>query len=172
LVTDENGVTTFTGPDGEKIDLSQITNNENITNVTNVTNVTNEAAPNPIETKILTEQRPIEQVFERLKRYNSGYLPAYMQKWLTDNSIDELVRKIVGEDGETYYITPDGRYLTADQFENTIKVSSESLSTGSETVETGYTVLDTNTGILETYDTEDNLISTVGGDTSETEEAA
>jgi LysM repeat protein len=174
LVTDENGVTTFTGPDGEKIDLSQITNNENITNeyTTNVTNVTNEAASLPIETKILTEQRPIDQVFERLKRYNSGYLPAYMQKWLTDNSIDELVRKIVGEDGETYYITPDGRYLTADQFENTINVGSKSFATGSETVETGYTVLDTNTGILETYDTEGNLISTVGGDTSETEEAA
>jgi LysM repeat protein len=174
LVTDENGVTTFTGPDGEKIDLSQITNNENITNeyTTNVTNVTNEAASLPIETKILTEERPIDQVFERLKRYNSGYLPAYMQKWLTDNSIDELVRKIVGEDGETYYITPDGRYLTADQFENTINVGSKSFATGSETVETGYTVLDTNTGILETYDTEDNLISTVGGDTSETEEAA
>ena len=145
---------------------------EYITNVTNVTNVTNEAASLPIETKILTEERPIDQVFERLKRYNSGYLPAYMQKWLTDNSIDELVRKIVGEDGETYYITPDGRYLTADQFENTINVGSKSFATGSETVETGYTVLDTNTGILETYDTEDNLISTVGGDTSETEEAA
>ena len=174
LVTDENGVTTFTGPDGEKIDLSQITNNENITNeyTTNVTNVTNEAASLPIETKILTEERPIDQVFERLKRYNSGYLPAYMQKWLTDNSIDELVRKIVGEDGETYYITPDGRYLTADQFENTINVGSKSFATGSETVETGYTVLDTNTGILETYDTEDNLISTTGPDTSETEEAA
>ena len=149
------------GTSGQGSALEYITNNEYITNVTN------EAAPNPIETKILTEQRPIDQVFERLKRYNSGYLPAYMQKWLTDNSIDELVRKIVGEDGETYYITPDGKYLTADQFENTINVGSKSFATGSETVETGYTVLDTNTGILETYDTEDNLISTVGPDTVE-----
>tara|TARA_R100001369_G_scaffold64993_1_gene92203 strand:+ start:165 stop:2699 length:2535 start_codon:yes stop_codon:yes gene_type:complete len=155
------------GISGQGSALEYITNNENITNVTNVTNVTNEAAPNPLETKILTEERPIDQVFERLKRYNSGYLPAYMQKWITDNSIDELVRKIVGEDGETYYITPDGRYLTADQFENTINVGSKSFATGSETVETGYTVLDTNTGILETYDTEDNLISTVGPDTVE-----
>jgi hypothetical protein len=98
---------------------------------------------------------------EYRRRYKGGggaALPAYMRKYASGKSIDELVRK-VKVNGKDYFLTPDGRYIEPSAF--TGAAASRDLDvveTGEEQYLEGYNVIDESTGIITTYNTDGSII--------------
>jgi hypothetical protein len=98
---------------------------------------------------------------EYRRRYKGGggaALPAYMRKYASGKSIDELVRK-VKVNGKDYFLTPDGRYIEPSAF--TGAAASRDLDvveTGEEQYLEGYNVIDESTGIITTYNTDGSIM--------------
>jgi hypothetical protein len=98
---------------------------------------------------------------EYRRRYKGGggaALPAYMKKYASGKSIDELVRK-VKVNGKDYFLTPDGRYIEPSAF--TGAAASRDLDvveTGEEQYLEGYNVIDESTGIITTYNTDGSIM--------------
>jgi hypothetical protein len=99
---------------------------------------------------------------EYRRRYKGGggaALPAYMRKYASGKSIDELVRK-VKVNGKDYFLTPDGRYIEPSAF------TGSAASRDIDVVETGeseqylesYNVIDESTGIITTYNTDGSIM--------------
>jgi hypothetical protein len=99
---------------------------------------------------------------EYRRRYKGGggaALPAYMRKYASGKSIDELVRK-VKVNGKDYFLTPDGRYIEPSAF------TGAAVARDIDVVETGeseqylesYNVIDESTGIITTYNTDGSIM--------------
>ena len=120
--------------------------------------------PDPSFTTTPTfEDQTTQEAFQRrYKGGGGGFLPAYMQQYISGETIDEYVRMVTLADGSVYYITPDGRYIDPEVFEGTAIVtdSTEYFDTGTEQVQTGYTVTDNLTGVIQTFNMDGVLLDT------------
>jgi len=79
-----------------------------------------------------------------IRKYKGGsgaYLPAYMQRYMSGETIDDMFRQFTGEDGKQYYITPTGEIYDADAFIGAATGDTSRLETGNEIV-VGYTETD------------------------------
>jgi hypothetical protein len=99
---------------------------------------------------------------EYRRRYKGGggaALPAYMRKYASGKSIDELVRK-VKVNGKDYFLTPDGRYIEPSAFTGAaVARDIDVVETGeSEQYLEGYNVIDESTGIITTYNTDGSIM--------------
>jgi hypothetical protein len=104
--------------------------------------------------------RDVSQDFNR--RYKGGgmgfYAPAYLRRYASGQSIDELVRRVELPDGTEAYMTPDGRYLDIEQFKGTaLAGDTTSVVTGQEDYLQGYTLTDA-AGNVTQYDAEGNIV--------------
>ena len=104
--------------------------------------------------------RDVSQDFNR--RYKGGgmgfYAPAYLRRYASGQSIDELVRRVELPDGTEAYMTPDGRYLDMEQFKGTaLAGDTTSVVTGQEDYLQGYTLTDA-AGNVTQYDAEGNIV--------------
>jgi hypothetical protein len=132
--------------------------------------------PDPSFTTTPTfEDQTTQEAFQRrYKGGGGGFLPAYMQQYMSGETIDEYVRMVTLADGSVYYITPDGRYIDPEVFEGTAIVtdSTEYFDTGTEQVQTGYTVTDNLTGVIQTFNMDGVLLDTFDPQTGQTEYAS
>lgn len=132
--------------------------------------------PDPSFTTTPTfEDQATQEAFQRrYKGGGGGFLPAYMQQYMSGETIDEYVRMVTLADGSVYYITPDGRYIDPEVFEGTAIVtdSTEYFDTGTEQVQTGYTVTDNLTGVIQTFNMDGVLLDTFDPQTGQTEYAS
>jgi hypothetical protein len=98
---------------------------------------------------------------EYRRRYKGGggaALPAYMRKYASGKSIDELVRK-VKVNGKDYFLTPDGRYIEPSAFTGAaVARDIDVVETGEEQYLEGYNVIDESTGIITTYNTDGSIM--------------
>jgi hypothetical protein len=98
---------------------------------------------------------------EYRRRYKGGggaALPAYMRKYASGKSIDELVRK-VKVNGKDYFLTPDGRYIEPSAFTGAAASRDiDVVETGEEQYLEGYNVIDESTGIITTYNTDGSIM--------------
>ncbi len=135
-----------------------------------------ENKPDPSFTTTPTfEDQATQEAFQRrYKGGGGGFLPAYMQQYISGETIDEYVRMVTLADGSVYYITPDGRYIDPEAFEGTAIVtdSTEYFDTGTEQVQTGYTVTDNLTGVIQTFNMDGVLLDTFDPQTGQTEYAS
>ena len=79
-----------------------------------------------------------------IRKYKGGsgaYLPSYMQRYMSGETIDDMFRQFTGEDGKQYYITPTGEVYDADAFIGAATGDTSRLQTGNEIV-VGYTETD------------------------------
>jgi hypothetical protein len=100
--------------------------------------------------------------FQRRRKGGTGYgLPQYMQRYMSGEIIDELVRVVELADGTILYQTPDGRYLDPEEFIGTAELGdAQSIKIGDEEYQTGYTTTNLNTGQAVRYDMSGNPIIT------------
>ncbi len=100
--------------------------------------------------------------FQRRRKGGTGYgLPKYMQRYMSGEIIDELVRVVELADGTILYQTPDGRYLDPEEFIGTAELGdAQSIKIGDEEYQTGYTTTNLNTGQAVRYDMSGNPIIT------------
>ena len=100
--------------------------------------------------------------FQRRRKSGTGYgLPQYMQRYMSGEIIDELVRIVELADGTILYQTPDGRYLDPKEFIGTAELGdAQSIKIGDEEYQTGYTTTNLNTGQAVRYDIDGNPIVT------------
>ena len=106
--------------------------------------------------------RDIVEDFKRQRKGGMGYgLPSYMQRYMSGNVIDELVREVVLPDGSKFFVTPDGRYLDPEEFTGSKTTGGvQYVSTGDERYQSGYSTLDTKTGVKTNYDMDGKVIRT------------
>jgi hypothetical protein len=106
--------------------------------------------------------RDIVEEFKRQRKGGMGYgLPSYMQRYMSGNVIDELVREVVLPDGSKFFVTPDGRYLDPEEFIGSKTTGGvQYVSTGDERYQSGYSTLDTKTGVKTNYDMDGKVIGT------------
>jgi hypothetical protein len=106
--------------------------------------------------------RDIVEEFKRQRKGGMGYgLPSYMQRYMSGNVIDELVREVVLPDGSKFFVTPDGRYLDPEEFIGSKTTGGvQYVSTGDDRYQSGYSTLDTKTGVKTNYDMDGNVIGT------------
>ena len=106
--------------------------------------------------------REIVEDFKRQRKGGMGYgLPSYMQRYMSGNVIDELVREVVLPDGSKFFVTPDGRYLDPEEFTGSKTTGGvQYVSTGDERYQSGYSTLDTKTGVKTNYDMDGKVIGT------------
>jgi hypothetical protein len=106
--------------------------------------------------------RDIVEEFKRQRKGGMGYgLPSYMQRYMSGNVIDELVREVVLPDGSKFFVTPDGRYLDPEEFIGSKTAGGvQYVSTGDERYQSGYSTLDTKTGVKTNYDMDGKVIGT------------
>ena len=99
--------------------------------------------------------RDLVDDFQRRRKSGMGYgLPQYMQRYMSGNVVDELVRRVELEDGSVFYVTPDGRYLDPEEFIGTAALGDvQSIKTGDERYQTGYTTTNLTTGETTTTNT-------------------
>jgi hypothetical protein len=99
--------------------------------------------------------RDLVDDFQRRRKSGMGYgLPQYMQRYMSGNVVDELVRRVELEDGSVFYVTPDGRYLDPKEFIGTAALGDvQSIKTGDERYQTGYTTTNLTTGETTTTNT-------------------
>jgi hypothetical protein len=99
--------------------------------------------------------RDLVDDFQRRRKGGMGYgLPQYMQRYMSGNVVDELVRRVELEDGSVFYVTPDGRYLDPEEFIGTAALGDvQSIKTGDERYQTGYTTTNLTTGETTTTNT-------------------
>jgi hypothetical protein len=106
--------------------------------------------------------RDIVEEFKRQRKGGMGYgLPSYMQRYMSGNVIDELVREVVLPDGSKFFVTPDGRYLDPEEFIGSKTTGGvQYVSTGDDRYQSGYSTLDTKTGVKTNYDMDGKVIGT------------
>jgi hypothetical protein len=123
-----------------------------------LTNNDNDNGPRTRREDLFGTRMTTEEYRRRYKGGGSAALPAYMRKYASGKSIDELVRK-VKVNGKDYFLTPDGRYIEPSAF--TGAAASRDLDvveTGEEQYLEGYNVIDESTGIITTYNTDGSIM--------------
>jgi hypothetical protein len=123
-----------------------------------LTNNDNDNGPRTRREDLFGTRMTTEEYRRRYKGGGGAALPAYMRKYASGKSIDELVRK-VKVNGKDYFLTPDGRYIEPSAF--TGAAASRDLDvveTGEEQYLEGYNVIDESTGIITTYNTDGSII--------------
>jgi hypothetical protein len=124
-----------------------------------ITNNDNDNGPRTRREDLFGTRMTTEEYRRRYKGGSGAALPAYMRKYASGKSIDELVRK-VKVNGKDYFLTPDGRYIEPSAF--TGAAASRDLDvveTGeSEQYLEGYNVIDESTGIITTYNTDGSIM--------------
>jgi hypothetical protein len=124
-----------------------------------ITNNDNDNGPRTRREDLYGTRMTTEEYRRRYKGGSGAALPAYMRKYASGKSIDELVRK-VKVNGKDYFLTPDGRYIEPSAF--TGAAASRDLDvveTGeSEQYLEGYNVIDESTGIITTYNTDGSIM--------------
>jgi hypothetical protein len=123
-----------------------------------LTNNDNDSGPRTRREDLFGTRMTTEEYRRRYKGGGGAALPAYMRKYASGKSIDELVRK-VKVNGKDYFLTPDGRYIEPSAF--TGAAASRDLDvveTGEEQYLEGYNVIDESTGIITTYNTDGSIM--------------
>jgi hypothetical protein len=123
-----------------------------------ITNNDNDNGPRTRREDLFGTRMTTEEYRRRYKGGGGAALPAYMRKYASGKSIDELVRK-VKVNGKDYFLTPDGRYIEPSAF--TGAAASRDLDvveTGEEQYLEGYNVIDESTGIITTYNTDGSIM--------------
>jgi hypothetical protein len=123
-----------------------------------ITNNDNDSGPRTRREDLFGTRMTTEEYRRRYKGGGGAALPAYMRKYASGKSIDELVRK-VKVNGKDYFLTPDGRYIEPSAF--TGAAASRDLDvveTGEEQYLEGYNVIDESTGIITTYNTDGSIM--------------
>jgi hypothetical protein len=124
-----------------------------------LTNNDNDSGPRTRREDLYGTRMTTEEYRRRYKGGGGAALPAYMRKYASGKSIDELVRK-VKVNGKDYFLTPDGRYIEPSAF------TGSAASRDIDVVETGeseqylesYNVIDESTGIITTYNTDGSIM--------------
>jgi hypothetical protein len=124
-----------------------------------ITNNDNDSGPRTRREDLFGTRMTTEEYRRRYKGGGGAALPAYMRKYASGKSIDELVRK-VKVNGKDYFLTPDGRYIEPSAF------TGSAASRDIDVVETGeseqylesYNVIDESTGIITTYNTDGSIM--------------
>jgi hypothetical protein len=80
-----------------------------------ITNNDNDNGPRTRREDLYGTRMTTEEYRRRYKGGGGAALPAYMRKYASGKSIDELVRK-VKVNGKDYFLTPDGRYIEPSAF--------------------------------------------------------
>jgi hypothetical protein len=80
-----------------------------------LTNNDNDNGPRTRREDLFGTRMTTEEYRRRYKGGGGAALPAYMRKYASGKSIDELVRK-VKVNGKDYFLTPDGRYIEPSAF--------------------------------------------------------
>jgi hypothetical protein len=80
-----------------------------------LTNNDNDSGPRTRREDLFGTRMTTEEYRRRYKGGGGAALPAYMRKYASGKSIDELVRK-VKVNGKDYFLTPDGRYIEPSAF--------------------------------------------------------
>jgi hypothetical protein len=124
-----------------------------------ITNNDNDNGPRTRREDLYGTRMTTEEYRRRYKGGGGAALPAYMRKYASGKSIDELVRK-VKVNGKDYFLTPDGRYIEPSAF------TGAAVARDIDVVETGeseqylesYNVIDESTGIITTYNTDGSIM--------------
>jgi hypothetical protein len=124
-----------------------------------ITNNDNDNGPRTRREDLFGTRMTTEEYRRRYKGGGGAALPAYMRKYASGKSIDELVRK-VKVNGKDYFLTPDGRYIEPSAF------TGAAVARDIDVVETGeseqylesYNVIDESTGIITTYNTDGSIM--------------
>jgi hypothetical protein len=124
-----------------------------------ITNNDNDSGPRTRREDLYGTRMTTEEYRRRYKGGGGAALPAYMRKYASGKSIDELVRK-VKVNGKDYFLTPDGRYIEPSAF------TGAAVARDIDVVETGeseqylesYNVIDESTGIITTYNTDGSIM--------------
>jgi hypothetical protein len=124
-----------------------------------ITNNDNDSGPRTRREDLYGTRMTTEEYRRRYKGGSGAALPAYMRKYASGKSIDELVRK-VKVNGKDYFLTPDGRYIEPSAF------TGAAVARDIDVVETGeseqylesYNVIDESTGIITTYNTDGSIM--------------
>jgi hypothetical protein len=124
-----------------------------------ITNNDNDSGPRTRREDLFGTRMTTEEYRRRYKGGGGAALPAYMRKYASGKSIDELVRK-VKVNGKDYFLTPDGRYIEPSAF------TGAAVARDIDVVETGeseqylesYNVIDESTGIITTYNTDGSIM--------------
>jgi hypothetical protein len=123
-----------------------------------ITNNDNDSGPRTRREDLYGTRMTTEEYRRRYKGGGGAALPAYMRKYASGKSIDELVRK-VKVNGKDYFLTPDGRYIEPSAFTGSAASRDiDVVETGEEQYLEGYNVIDESTGIITTYNTDGNIM--------------
>jgi hypothetical protein len=124
-----------------------------------ITNNDNDNGPRTRREDLYGTRMTTEEYRRRYKGGGGAALPAYMRKYASGKSIDELVRK-VKVNGKDYFLTPDGRYIEPSAFTGAAASRDiDVVETGeSEQYLEGYNVIDESTGIITTYNTDGSIM--------------
>jgi hypothetical protein len=123
-----------------------------------LTNNDNDNGPRTRREDLYGTRMTTEEYRRRYKGGGGAALPAYMRKYASGKSIDELVRK-VKVNGKDYFLTPDGRYIEPSAFTGAAASRDiDVVETGEEQYLEGYNVIDESTGIITTYNTDGSIM--------------
>jgi hypothetical protein len=123
-----------------------------------ITNNDNDSGPRTRREDLFGTRMTTEEYRRRYKGGGGAALPAYMRKYASGKSIDELVRK-VKVNGKDYFLTPDGRYIEPSAFTGAAASRDiDVVETGEEQYLEGYNVIDESTGIITTYNTDGSIM--------------
>jgi hypothetical protein len=123
-----------------------------------LTNNDNDSGPRTRREDLYGTRMTTEEYRRRYKGGGGAALPAYMRKYASGKSIDELVRK-VKVNGKDYFLTPDGRYIEPSAFTGSAASRDiDVVETGEEQYLEGYNVIDESTGIITTYNTDGSIM--------------
>jgi hypothetical protein len=123
-----------------------------------ITNNDNDNGPRTRREDLFGTRMTTEEYRRRYKGGGGAALPAYMRKYASGKSIDELVRK-VKVNGKDYFLTPDGRYIEPSAFTGAaVARDIDVVETGEEQYLEGYNVIDESTGIITTYNTDGSIM--------------
>jgi hypothetical protein len=123
-----------------------------------ITNNDNDSGPRTRREDLFGTRMTTEEYRRRYKGGGGAALPAYMRKYASGKSIDELVRK-VKVNGKDYFLTPDGRYIEPSAFTGAaVARDIDVVETGEEQYLESYNVIDESTGIITTYNTDGSIM--------------
>jgi hypothetical protein len=123
-----------------------------------LTNNDNDNGPRTRREDLYGTRMTTEEYRRRYKGGGGAALPAYMRKYASGKSIDELVRK-VKVNGKDYFLTPDGRYIEPSAFTGAaVARDIDVVETGEEQYLESYNVIDESTGIITTYNTDGSIM--------------
>jgi hypothetical protein len=123
-----------------------------------ITNNDNDNGPRTRREDLYGTRMTTEEYRRRYKGGGGAALPAYMRKYASGKSIDELVRK-VKVNGKDYFLTPDGRYIEPSAFTGAaVARDIDVVETGEEQYLESYNVIDESTGIITTYNTDGSIM--------------